>query len=113
MSDGSDGTSCFSDGDLDGEAGEGTSKILLTPTRQFGGKRLGSNGPGSPGSTKGSPYRTMGVKKKVKDKSMKYCKLCRKKVTDMDEAFNDGKTTILWAEKNLKGRNCRYCRKVW
>ena len=52
------------------------------------------------------------VKKKVKDKSMKDCKVCKIKITDFDPAFEDGVTTVLWAEKTKKGRSCRYCRKV-
>ena len=34
---------------------------------------------------------------------MKDCKVCKIKITDLDPAFEDGVTTVLWAEKAKKG----------
>ena len=33
---------------------------------------------------------------------MKDCKVCKIKITDFDPAFEDGVTTVLWAEKATK-----------
>ena len=98
-SDASDATSNLGETDDDMLSGkEHGADCTSPPRRSAKGKSKGSSG------SKGSPYRTSMVTKKVKDRSLKDCKLRRVKITDLDPAFNDGVTTVLWAARpNKKG----------
>ena len=106
-SDASDATSNLGETDDDMLSGKVHGADCTSPPRRSAkGKSKGSPG------KKGSPYRTSMVIKNVKDRSLKDCKLCRVKITDLDPAFNDGVTTVLWAARQNKGINSRCCRRV-
>ena len=97
---GSDASECTSNNGTDDDMNSGRENLFgqkTPPRRNTKGK-----GKGSPGS-KGSPYRTSMAKQKVKDKSMKDCKVCKIKITDFDPAFEDGVTTVLWAARQKEG----------
>ena len=91
----------MSDGDSVGQ------RSAQSPTRTL--RRTLSRGPSSPTMISKMARKAA---RDAKKKMPKGCKICKIKVTDLDPAFEDGVTLVVWGEKKHKGRVCKYCRKV-